>query len=44
MLKTIIEKLEKKEEKKDNDVDANMAQLERSNNKCYTSTFRNTSV
>ena len=37
MLKQIIGKLEKK---KDNDVDANMAQLERNNNKYYTSAFR----
>ena len=36
MLKTIIGKLEKK---KDNDVNANVTQLERSNNKCYPSTF-----
>ena len=26
--------------KKDNDVDADMVQLERNNNKCYTSAFR----
>ena len=37
MLKAIIGKLKKK---KDNDVDANVAQLEHSNNKCYASTFR----
>ena len=36
MLKTIIGKLEKK---KDNDVNANVTQFERSNNKCYPSTF-----
>ena len=28
------------ENKKDNDVDVDMVQLERSNNKCYTLTFR----
>ena len=39
MLKTIIGKLEK--EGKGNDVDADVAQLECSNNKCYTLTFRN---
>ena len=38
MLKTIIGKLERK---KDNDVNANVTQLERSNNKCYPSTFQN---
>ena len=37
MLKTIIEKLG---EKKDNDVDVDVTQLEPSNNKCYASTFR----
>ena len=36
MLKKIIGKLEKKN---DNDVDADVAQLEHSNNKCYVSTF-----
>ena len=36
MLKTIIGKLG---EKKDNDVDVDVAQLER-NNKCYASAFR----
>ena len=40
MLKTIIEKLEKEEEE-DNDVNADMTQLERGNNKCYASAFRN---
>ena len=40
MLKTIIGKLG---EKKDNDVDVDVAQLERSNNKYYPSAFRNTS-
>ena len=34
MLKTIIEKLEKEEEEEDNDVNADMTQLERRNNKC----------
>ena len=38
MLKTIIEKLEKEE---DNDVNVDMTQLERGNNKCYASAFRN---
>ena len=38
MLKTIIGKLEKK----NNDMDAEVAQLKH-NNKCYTSTFRYTS-
>ena len=38
MLKTIIEKLEKEE---DNDVNADMTQLERGNNKCYALAFRN---
>ena len=38
MLKTIIEELVKK---KDNDVNADVAQLEHSNNKCYASTFIN---
>ena len=28
------------EKKKDNDIDANVGQLERSNNKYYTSVFR----
>ena len=28
------------ENKKDNDMDADVVQLERSNNKCYVSTFR----
>ena len=37
MLKTIIGKLKRK---KDNNMDADMAQLECSNNKCYASTFR----
>ena len=37
MLKTIIGKLERK---KNNDMDANVAQLEHSNNKCYVSAFR----
>ena len=37
MLKTIIGKLG---EKKDNDVDVDVAQLEPSNNKCYASAFR----
>ena len=41
MLKTIIEKLEKEEEEEDNDVNADMTQLKRSNNKCYASVFRN---
>ena len=41
MLKTIIEKLEKEEEEEDNDVNADMTQLERGNNKCYASAFRN---
>ena len=36
MLKTIIGKLEKK----NNDMDAEVAQLKHNNNKCYTSTFR----
>ena len=40
MLKTIIEKLEKEEEE-DNDVTANMTQLEHGNNKFYASAFRN---
>ena len=40
MLKTIIEKLEKEEEE-DNDVTANMTQLEHGNNKYYASAFRN---
>ena len=39
MLKIIIGKLEKKKEK-DNDMDADVAQQECSNNKCYASTFR----
>ena len=39
MLKTIIGKLEKK----NNDMDAEVAQLKHNNNKCYTSTFRHTS-
>ena len=39
MLKTIIRKLEK--EGKGNDVDADVAQLECSNNKCYALTFKN---
>ena len=38
MLKTIIGKLG---EKKDNDVDVDVAQLESSNNKFYASAFRN---
>ena len=38
MLKTIIEKLEKEE---DDDVNVDMTQLERGNNKCYASAFRN---
>ena len=42
MLKTIIGKLEKKKEE-GNDMDVDVAQLERSNNKCYDSVFRNTS-
>ena len=42
MLKTIIRKLEK--EGKGNDVDANVAQLECNNNKCYTLTFRNIQI
>ena len=37
MLKTILGKLERK---KNNDVDTDMVQLERNNNKCYTSAFR----
>ena len=37
MLKTIIGKLEKKN---NNDMDAEVAQLKRNTNKCYTSTFR----
>ena len=37
MLKTIIGKLG---EKKDNDVDVDVAQLEQSNDKCYASIFR----
>ena len=37
MLKKNIGRLEKKN---DNDVDADVVQLEHSNNKCYTSTFR----
>ena len=37
MLKTIIGKLG---EKKDNDVDVDVAQLEPNNNKCYASAFR----
>ena len=37
MLKTIIRKLERK---KDNDMDIDVAQLERNNNKCYVSAFR----
>ena len=37
MLKPIIGKLGKK---KNNDADADVVQLERSNNNCYTSTFR----
>ena len=37
MLKTIIGKLERK---KNDDVNACIAQLEYSNNKCYTSVFR----
>ena len=41
MLKTIIEKLEKEEEEEDNDVNADMTQLERRNNKCYALAFRN---
>jgi len=36
MLKKIIEKLEKK---LDNDVDADVTQLERNNNKCYASAY-----
>ena len=40
MLKTIIEKLEKEEEEEDNDVNADMTQLERRNNKCYALAFR----
>ena len=40
MLKTIIEKLEKEEEEEDNDVNADMTQLERGNNKCYALAFR----
>ena len=39
MLKTIIGKLEKKNNN-NNDVDADVAQLEHSNNKCYASAFR----
>ena len=38
MLKTIIGKLEEK--KKDNDMNADVAQLEHSNNICYASPFR----
>ena len=41
MLKTIIEKLEKEEEKEDNDVNTDMTQLECRNNKCYALAFRN---
>ena len=37
MLKNIIRKCEKKN---NNDVKTNMAQLERSNNKCYASAFK----
>ena len=37
MLKTIVGKLEKKN---DNEVNADVAQLERSNNKCYALVFR----
>ena len=36
MLKTITGKLEKN----DNEVDDDVAQLKRGNNKCYTSAFR----
>ena len=39
MLKTIIGKLEKNNNN-NNDVDADVAQLEHSNNKCYASAFR----
>ena len=41
MLKTIIEKLEKEEEEEDNDVNADMTQLECRNNKCCALAFRN---
>ena len=37
MLKNYYKKIRKKQ---DNDVAADMTQLERSNNKCYTSSFR----
>ena len=37
MLKTIIGKLERK---KNNDIEADVAQLEQSNDKCYASIFR----
>ena len=37
MLKKNYRKIEKKN---DNDMDANVAQLKRSNNKCYVSAFR----
>ena len=43
MLKKIIGKLEKKrkEKKKDNDMNIDVAQLERNNSKRYVSAFRN---
>ena len=37
MLKKLFKKIGKKQ---DNDVDDNVAQMKRSNNKCFTSTFR----
>ena len=42
MLKTIIGKLEEK--KKDNDMNADVAQLEHSNNICYASAFRSIQI
>ena len=39
-VKNNYRKFEKKEEE-DNDVNADMTQLEHGNNKCYGSTFRN---
>ena len=44
MLKQLQENWKKeKKRKRDNDMDTNVVQLERTNNKCYVSVFRNTS-
>ena len=38
--KQMLKKLQENQKENDNDVDADVAQLERSNNKCYVSAFR----